>query len=90
MSETGPMTLADVRSAFSELIAFYLQAMRHHERPSDHKLQAARLAQEALNDYLRFLNITEVQKEIEQTQRLLGQWRGTLPDPFDDDEREPG
>jgi hypothetical protein len=84
------MSLNDVRVAFSELIQFYLQSMRDRERQSDHKLQAARLAQQALNDYLTLLNLTEIQAEIEQTQRLLGHWRSTLPGPFEDDDRGPG
>jgi hypothetical protein len=67
-----------------------LSAMRGQERVLDHKLAAAQLAQAVMDSYLKLLNVTEIQREIEQTQRLLGQWRGTLPDLFDDDEREPG
>jgi hypothetical protein len=87
MNATGPLTLGDVRIAFSELIQFYLQCMRDRERPSDHKLQAASMVQEALNDYLKLLSLTEIQAEIEQTQRLLASWRNSVPDPFEDDER---
>jgi hypothetical protein len=89
MSDTWSLTLADVRSAFSELIEFYLQAMRSHERMLDHKLQAARLAQQALNDYLGLLNVSEVQMEIEQLHKIVGGWRSDLPRPFDEDERGP-
>jgi hypothetical protein len=64
--------------------------MRSHERLQDHKLEAARLAQQALNDYLRLLNVTEIQVELEQTQRILGHMRSDLPDIFDEDERDPG
>jgi hypothetical protein len=86
MMDTGPLTLNDVRVAFSELIQFYLLSMRDRERPSDHKLQAAQLAQRALNDYLKLLNLTEIQAEIEQTQRLLASWRNSVPDePFEDE-----
>jgi hypothetical protein len=88
MSDKWSMTLADVRVAFSELVQFYLQAMRSHERLQDHKLEAARLAQAALNDYLRLLNVTEIQTEIEQTQKLLASWRNSVPDPFEGDEGE--
>jgi hypothetical protein len=86
MGDKWSMTLADVRTAYSEIIGIYLDSMRHHERPRDHVLEAARMAQTALDSYVKILNLTEVQKEIEQTQRLLGQWRGTLPEPFEDDE----
>jgi hypothetical protein len=64
--------------------------MRARERPLDYQLEAARLTQAALNDYLQLLNLTEVQAEIEQTQRILGRMRSDLPDPFDDDEGNPG
>ena len=83
--------MTDVRAAFSELIAFYRQALHGHEPPRDFKLHAAQLLQHALNDYLRLLNVTEIQQEIEQTQRIVAEWRGGLPGPFDgDDERTPG
>jgi hypothetical protein len=63
-----------------------MEALRHHERLHDHKLQAAQLAQQALNDYLRLLNITEVQAEIEQTQKLLASWRNSLPPACGEDD----
>jgi hypothetical protein len=58
------MTLADVRVAYSEIIGVYLAAMRHYERPHDHKMEAARLAQAALDGYVKLLNVTEIQAEI--------------------------
>jgi hypothetical protein len=90
MSDKWSMTLADVRVAYSEIVMLYLVAMRHHERQQDHKMEAARMAQTALDSYVKILNITEVQKELEQTQRILGRLRSDLPDVFDDDERELG
>jgi hypothetical protein len=48
-----------------------------------------RLAQAALNDYLQLLNVTEVQRELEQTQKLLASWRDSVPDPFEGNEGEP-
>ena len=59
--------------------------MRTPGSVTDHQLAAARLAQAGLSEYLRPLNITEVQAELEQMQRLLGQWRSSLPHPFEDD-----
>ena len=90
MSDKWSMTLADVRAAYSEIIWLYLDNMRLYERPRDHVLEAARMAQTALDSYVKILNITEVQKELEQTQRILGRLRSDLPDVFDDDERELG
>jgi hypothetical protein len=58
--------------------------MRTPGSVTDHQL-AARLAQAGLSEYLRPLNITEVQAELEQPQRLLGQWRSSLPHPLEDD-----
>jgi hypothetical protein len=81
------MTLADVRAAYSEIISLYLAAMRHHERLHDHKLQAAQMAQRALDSYVKIINVTEIQAEIEQTQRLLASWQNSVPDPFEDDDR---
>jgi hypothetical protein len=34
---------------------------------------------------LRLLNVTEVQKEVEQTQRIMGHMRSDLPNPFEDE-----
>jgi hypothetical protein len=48
---------------------------------------AAKLAQQALNDYLRLLNLAEIQLEIEQTQKLLASWRNSLPHECEDDDR---
>jgi hypothetical protein len=90
MSDKWSMTLADVRATYSEIVMLYLGAMRHHERQQDHKMEAARMAQTALDNYVKILNLTEVQRELEQTQRLLGRMRSDLPDIFDDDERGPG
>jgi hypothetical protein len=79
------LTLTDVRSVFSEVIGIYVAAMRDPSNGYEHRLAAARLAQQALNDYLRLLNVTEVQKEVEQTQRIMGHMRSDLPNPFEDE-----
>jgi hypothetical protein len=81
------LTLPDVRAVFSEVIGIYVAAMRDPTNGYEHRLAAARLAQQALNDYLRLLNVTEVQKEVEQTQRIVGKMRSDLPNPFEDDDR---
>jgi hypothetical protein len=85
MSDRWSMTLTDLRVAYSEVIQLYLSAMRGDEHMLDHKLQAARMAQTAIDSYLKLINITELQAELEQTQRLIGQWRSTLPGPFEDE-----
>jgi hypothetical protein len=86
VTNRASLTLADVRAAFSEIISVYLSGMRSTTRLLDHQLEAARLAQQALNDYLQLLNITEVQAEVEQTQRIVGHMRSNLPDVFEDEE----
>jgi hypothetical protein len=85
MGDKWSLTLADTRAAYSEIIQFYLEAMRDRERQSDHKLQAAQMAQRALDSYVKILNLTAIQAEIEQTQKLLASWRNSVPDPFEDE-----
>ncbi len=89
VTDRASLTLADVRAALSEVIAVYLSAMRSPSRPLEHQLQAAQMAQQALNDYLQLLNVTELQAEVEQTQRIVGRLRSDLPDPFDEGEDRP-
>jgi hypothetical protein len=71
MADLWSMTLADVRSAFSEVIVVYLTAMQDTTHGIEHRLAAAKLAQQELNDYLKLLSQTELEVELRQMQRLL-------------------
>jgi hypothetical protein len=83
MSDLWSMTLADVRVAFSEVIDVYLSLMRDKGARFDDRISAARLAQQALNDYLRLLSSTEIEVELRQMQTLLA-GRRPEPRPYED------
>jgi hypothetical protein len=83
MSDLWSMTLADVRVAFSEVIDVYLSLMRDKGARFDDRISTARLAQQALNDYLRLLSSTEIEVELRQMQTLLA-GRRPEPRPYED------
>ena len=90
MTGDGPMTLHDVLQGYAELVRFYQSILRGHESPLPFKVEAAHGMQSALDASLRALNVVEVQREVEQTQRIVGRMRSDLPDAFEgDDERQP-
>jgi hypothetical protein len=75
------MTLADVRVAFTEIVQLYLQGMRDRERMADHKLQAARLAQQALNDYLDSCASPRSKKKLRKRRKFWGTCGAICPTP---------
>jgi hypothetical protein len=84
MDDLSCLELADVRHYLSQIIHLYVSAMEEKDRGIEHRLSCAQLAEAALHRYLLLLNETDTQREIAQMQRLIGQWRSTLPKPFDD------
>jgi len=86
MEDLSSLTLSDVRHHLSTIILFYVEAMGEKSRGTEYRLGMAQVAEAALHRYLKLLSATEIVAELEQTQRLIGQWRSNLPQPFPDED----
>jgi hypothetical protein len=86
MTGDGPMTLHEVLRGYAELVRFYQPILRGDESPRQYKVEAAHGLQSVLDASLRALNVVEVQRELEQTQRIVGRMRSDLPDMFEGDD----
>jgi hypothetical protein len=74
MDDRSCLELSDIRHLLSQVIAIYVQAM-NHARGLEAKLAAAQLAEGTLHRYLRLLTATDLEVELRQMQRIIGDMR---------------